>query len=291
MPDPEPPRGPRPQLSEFKGGASDDAKGWLRKFDLLANRYNWTNDDKIFQLSYNLSGAAGTWIASQPAATQQAWPTLRAAFEARFTGSEPALVIQAKLYNRKLLSTETIDDYQSDILSMGNALGRETEQMAASFVQGLPEQMREYVLGTDTHTLDSYTRRAKLYASQHPVVPHLTAQPSLSMAMACPEVSQNLDGIKTELVNAVQESFKALSVRGRGRGRGRFRDSGRFGRQRSGSRERYRRSQSPRRRHSKSPNRRVSFRDENDQDGCWVCGDVEHWARECPNKFQRQSKD
>lgn len=289
----QPPRGPRPQLNEFKGSPSEDAKGWLRKFDLLSTRYNWTNEEKIFQLSFNLSGAAGSWLSAQSDMTQSSWDDLRRAFESRFVNSEPALVIEAKLYNRRLLPNETIDMYYADIIGMGNQLGREPKQMAATFVQGLPELMRDYVLGTDTHTIESYTNRAKLYASRYPHNATAMSPVQNIQALVCKD--DEMKGLKTELVNAVTESFKSMSFqRGRGRNNTRNRDFGRNyrgRRDRSDSRGKSPHGQSPnyrRRGNSRSPGRKVRF---GENDVCWVCGSPQHWARECPERQGRQPKE
>lgn len=121
---------------------------------------------------------------------------------------------------------ESIDDYLGDILLLGTRLGRAPQQLACTFVQGLPADMQQFVLGTDNHTMDSYSSRAKLYyARQASNSVKGVATQSQHVAMS---VTNSLAEAKEEIVNAVTDSLKHLIVRDSG---DRYRDK---------SKERYR---------------------------------------------------
>lgn len=307
----------REKLPEFKG-PSDDAVGFLLKLDMLATKYQWPDSEKSFQLAFNLTGAASKWFTTLPQTVKGNWAQLRASFEGQFVNVEPLLVTEAKLSNRRLQAGESVDEYADDILLLGSRLGRAPQQLACTFLHGLPSDMQQFVIGTDTHTMDSYSNRAKLFqatqSSLHSAKPH-----THQIAMA---VSNPLSEVKDELINAVSDSFKQLHMHDknnqyRHKSRDRYRDQSRDryrerdnrqyrgrGHERGRNGRSYRSSSrsgshSPRRTHrSKSPYRgRSHSRDDRDtryskrvtfqskKRACYVCGSVAHWAKNCPDRF------
>ena len=152
-------------LADFSGNLSE-AKTWYRKFTLLAWKYEWDNAEKCLQLSFHLSDLAGVWFSSL---STDNWARLKAAFEKQFLNTEPTLVTKSKLQSREFQPhSETIDEYYSSILSVGATLGRNSEQLATNFMNGLPESIKDFVIGTDNHTMENYLSRARLYLARHP---------------------------------------------------------------------------------------------------------------------------
>ena len=277
-------------LADFSGNLSE-AKTWYRKFTLLASKYEWDKAEKCLQLSFHLSDLAGVWFSSL---STDDWARLKAAFEKQFLNTEPTLVTESKFQSRVFQPhSETIDEYYSSILSLGATLGRNSEQLATNFMNGLPESIKDFVIGTDNHTMENYSR-ARLYLARHP-----SGAKTVRFENRFPttEVVAGAD-----IVNAIAQGFKQLKVhmpshvrgRGRTRGYGRaqygrsnspYRGCGYYrgaapsprGRGFSGGRGRGRSSRG--RSHTPSPGRV----NQNDRGGaCYRFGDPDHWANECP---------
>ena len=270
----------RLKLPLFK--PTDDGKEWLRKFDLLKSHLDWSDDEALFQLSFNLDQEAGTWFSSLPPADKATINALRIAFTTKYVNAEPKLVTEAKLSARKLLTEESIDSLINDLTVLGTKLNKSQDDLANKFIQCLPDEYKSYVLGTDTHNWESYTTRARLYESlikQKNVTD--AALPVQSYQNDCQEL---IDQMKVMTVSWKQDHDKLHMYRQRSRDRekdrsrnkSRDRSKGRSYRDRSGSRERrYSRERS----WSRPRDKRVSF------DGCYVCGGP-HKAMNCDNKFK-----
>ena len=153
------------RLSEFKGDR-DQAAVWWSKFELLSTRYNWSDEDKCCNLGFNLSDNAGVWFSTLSADIKSDWTRLSAAFKSNFVECESRLILQSKL--QSLSFTSDLDDYYSQVISLGAKLGRSEEDIASAFLNGLPKLCQDFVLATDTHTLGSYVSRCRLFLARNP---------------------------------------------------------------------------------------------------------------------------
>lgn len=273
------------RLPEFRG-QGDDAELFLRKLDLLATKYRWEDQEKCFQLTFNLTGRAGSWYATLPDATQRNWVALKAAFESQFLNAEPKLITESKLNSRCLQAGESVDDYLADILSLGNKLNRSQDQLACVFINGLPTEMGQFCLGTDTHNLQNYTNRARLFFARGQSKANKADMPTNNI-VAAHESKPDHD----ELVNAITKSLQNLGFdRHQENSRSRSRDSS-TNKQRARSKSPFARSsvrtRSRDRKFNVPQNRRrrdegqktVRFR----RGGCFICGSYQHWAKHCRN--------
>ena len=197
------PHAPRLTLPEFNGQSGETAQVWYQRFNLLSTRYNWTDQEKVIQLGFHCVATAGTWFATLPPATRNGWNLLRPAFEAMFLNTEPPLVTESKLQSRVLQPNESIDSYYSSILSLGAALGRQPDNLATNFLNGLPESYRDFVAGTDNHVISNYVDRARLFHARHP---NKTVQFENQFAIT------DHTALKTDIVNAVAEQLKQFSL-------------------------------------------------------------------------------
>ena len=205
------------------------------------------------------------------------------------------MVTESKLQSRVFQPhSETIDEYYSSILSLGATLGHNSEQLATNFMNGLPKSIKDFVIGTDNHTMENYLSQARLYLARHP-----SGAKTVRFENQFPttEVAAGAD-----IVNAIAQGFRQLKVhmpshvRGRGwargygraqygrsnspyRGRGYYRGAAPSPRGRGFSRGRGRGRSSRGRSRTPSPGRV----NQNDRGGaCYRCGDPDHWANECP---------
>ena len=147
-------------LSNFSGKASE-AKPWYMKFHLLASKYEWDDTEKCF----HLSGNAAVCFSSLPEEDTKACGTLTPAFEQQLFDIEPALGTELRLQSCTLssLKLETVEEYYASILQFGSKLGHQPEQLMTNFLNGLPDAMKYFIIGTDKHTKDNYVTCSHLY--------------------------------------------------------------------------------------------------------------------------------
>jgi len=216
------------KIKEFSGSGAQTAESWWQKFEIATKINTWKDEDLVLQFPFYLSGAALSWYSALETTIKDDWARLKAEFEKFFLKQEPALVTESKLLSRKMKAGETLEEYMAELTELGSKLGKSVNSLATNFLNGLPSQaMRDFVVSTDSHTIDSYKNRARIYLARHPAA---TAVKFDSSAFFVEEEKQNHSS-NMEVINAITEGFKGLrkdlssfrgrsQYRGRGRGRG-----------------------------------------------------------------------
>ena len=193
-------------LPDFNGERSA-ATVWYAKFNLLKDRFKWSPDECLVHLGVRLNGNSGVWFASLSETVRANWDQVREQFEREFIKDEHQMVLMSKLQKLKFGVNDDIQDYYSEILSLGSKLNRSTEDIASNFIAGLPESMSRWVLTTDTHTLSSYLARAKLYLARW------TADKNVSFPDAGVfNISDSMQGFEDRIVHLISEKLGDLSV-------------------------------------------------------------------------------
>ena len=194
------------KLKEFSG--SQNAEGWWQKFKIAIQINDWKDTDCILQLPFFLTGAALSWYTALEAGTKTDWTKLSAEFEKFFLKQEPTLVTESKLLSRRMRAGETVDEFLAELIELGTKLGKSTNSLATNFLNGLPSQaMRDFVVSTDSHTIDSYKNRARIYLARHPTA---TSVKFDSSAFFVEEEVKTTDSSNIEVINAITEGFKSL---------------------------------------------------------------------------------
>ena len=206
--------------------------------------------------------------------------------------------------NLVLSSSETIEEYYASILQLGSKLGCQPDQLTTNFLNGLPDAMKDFIIGTDNHTMHNYVTHARLYLARHPLKSvRFENQFPVSKSNGARGVvpDEHFDKLKEELLDVVSKLMDRSSLprrprtRGQGSLRGRvgyahgFSPSGGFrggfasgcgstgcgnygGRGRGNFANRQGRTPSP---VSKTRCHRY------DNNLCYWCGSDQHWARNC----------
>ena len=240
------------KLKDFKGEKGDSAASWLRKFIKIAARQGWNDERKCEMLDLHLDGAADTWFSALPEDKQNNWAQLEEAFREQFIAYEPPMVTQSRFSNRVWeVASESLDDYVDNLKSYAARLNATAEQLMIKFVQGLPSDYQNFVLSTDTHALQTYVTRAKLYHARRQIDPNSSNFGRPNVVAMVEQLTDSISSLQVE-VNAIRSRGRYNDRRHSGsRERGSDRNS-----ERSPARSYYRnRSRSFERRRDKSPNR------------------------------------
>ena len=153
-----------------------------------------------------MTESAGNWFATLSDQVASKWEKLRPAFEKRFLNTEPPLALESRLQSRVLSPSETIEDYHSSILALGATLNISNNMLTGAFLNGLPENMKEFIIGTDSHTHDNYMNRARLVVACHP-----TKTVKFESQFPVEQSSgHNFKELQSAIVGAVTQSFEKM---------------------------------------------------------------------------------
>ena len=309
------------KLEPFNGGSEENGKVFLDKFVQLITSLNedrgsgkeLSDKQTLVKFSFNLGGKAADWYSNLDKATKTTWQLVQKAFEERYINGDSAVITYNKLQNRKWKShEESLDDYLSDIISLGQKSGRDKASLLVNYLQGLPRQYQRYCLMTDNHSLENYYNRSKLYQS---TMADTSTQKTVGFEniLMLEETKDQVDSLKKDIIAAVTSEFSKLTTqhnkntqrqsrprdrqsnRQFNRSNSRDYSNDRSNRSRSNSRG-YRGSYQPRYNNRNSRGRRFMSTGRNSQrrrlavNQCAKCYGYNHWARDCPsNKLNPHS--
>ena len=209
----------------FSGLPSEDAEKWLQKFiaftefkGIHANNIRVSGAFLTF-----LSGQAENWFNSLPDATKNDRGQLFQAFRDRFIIVQPATLIT--LQGRKLLPSETIDNYANDIEQYCNQLQMNEQQKIYQFLSGLDHNIFIQIMLTKPATLADAIQAARIAlmtSRSPPSMPNnekqqtiQQPQPQIYFMSSPPFASNNFPssshGVQTNLVSASQFAPNMLS--------------------------------------------------------------------------------
>lgn len=141
---------PRPFFPSFSGKHDEWDSFWL-KFELLAKRYNWSDEKQREQLLLCLKDEAMNFAASLGPEIRGNLPVFVQALRDRFTHSTPAETVRASLNNIKKSSKETIQEYASRVRTLMTkgypdigCTETFTQMTIHHLLQGLPDQTIAY---------------------------------------------------------------------------------------------------------------------------------------------------
>ena len=229
-----------------------DGRDFMDKIEMVKTACDWDDKEAAIQMQLHLTGPASTWIRTMVKDTVKAkWDTLLSAFKERWVNQDPLLLTEQKLLARKLQPGESLEEYYAAILDFAQKLGRTPDEMAAYFVGGLPDVVKENVLSGDTHDLGNYMRRAKMFIARNPAYKSVSFD-SVHMVSAADNQRNMAAEISKEVVGSIADMMSELKISSRpnkGEDDKRSRESSPY---RSRERKRYRERERFRDRYSSS---------------------------------------
>ena len=102
------------KIQPFSG--QEDWQVWVSRFETLAMRYGWTEDEKLDQLLPRLDGLAGQFVFTQlPTSILANYRELLKELNCRFRKVETSRAYAVKFSNRNQRPGETAEDYAADL--------------------------------------------------------------------------------------------------------------------------------------------------------------------------------
>jgi hypothetical protein len=304
----------------FNGTNASEARAHFLSFrDYLVIHHVNDANEAITRFRFTVTGKARRWLEGR---NFQDVDDLERQFLTRFEGAPPEEADVETLTKLKMVAGESIEDYSFRVQELTQRLAIPARLTLGYFIQGLPAQMKLFVMGQNPNNIDAAIASANRYK----------AISTSASGENIPKVAFNLNSLQED--ETLCETFTNMAIqkpnqqfsRGRSpkptfgkmrrwrspsttgdestspprRGRDERRlsksDRGdpryrRDSQSRSGRYRRSSRSQS-RDRYSKdrrSRERSIDRRNRNESPkrtrlGCFVCGEETHFARECPDK-------
>jgi hypothetical protein len=209
----------RLKMPTFSGSSSERVTQWIKTFDRWCTLSNYKDDQKASLLPFVLVGTAAkiyeAWDISGSMPT--AWTDVKAKLEAQFQDKSRVKIYEATLLRRKLLSSESFDDYYADIISLCSSVKFDmpNSDKIHHLLKGLPENLVQFILFKEPQTpedvLKAYTthKTAKLLTTptdseNQTVVPAAAAVTNDSVASALISKFENLLQIQNEKITELQ---------------------------------------------------------------------------------------
>ncbi|XP_070183906.1 uncharacterized protein [Littorina saxatilis] len=240
-------------------GTSIDLNDYLEHFDGVSTWNEWTEEEKGIQLSLSLRGAAQQVLGYLQQEEKRDFVALTSALAKRFSPKERVMSYRCEFRNRRRRKQETVEEYGFALCRLATRAYRDMETGARElilieqFIGGLSEEaLRERVQFGHPSTLDEAVSLAGEYvAFKNNGFPEKTLKKPEDAGSAIRYVGGG-DGKKEENANEEDMSRKVdmleKKIEELSRGRARKPETG----------------------------------------SCFVCGDPQHFARQCPRKKERQ---
>ena len=152
------PRGPQTKLPTYEG--KEEIEVFLVPFERLAERYNWTETEKIDRLYKSLKGKAMWYVCSLPKAMTANYISIRDSLTKRFGRKDPPATVRRKLAEIRQKG-ESNDEFGEEVRRLitqaypGTDLEMQDQLAAESFLRGYRNSRIAYdVLNRNPKTLN-----------------------------------------------------------------------------------------------------------------------------------------
>lgn len=211
---------PRLRMPTFSGSSDERVNQWIKTFDRWCTLSHYTDDQKPSLLPFVLVGTAAkiyeAWdISSSIPAT---WRDIKSKLENQFQDKSRKKIYEATLLKRKLLASESFDDYFADILSLCSSIKSDmsNDDKIHHLLKGLPEGLVQFIMFKDPQTpedvLKAYTthKTAKLLTSG--ISPEIESNVPAAVSVPSEHVSAALLSQFENLLKTQNEKISELQI-------------------------------------------------------------------------------
>ena len=146
----------------YSGNPDDDLDSFLTRFDDYATLKEFTGPKKILALGTCISGHARVFLDTISSSEKDTVNKIAALLKANFEGPSWKWSIESQLLNRKQRSTESLDNYSSDIMLWCRQSKKSEAETLSIFVRGLLPSLRAFVMAKQPETFRAALDAARL---------------------------------------------------------------------------------------------------------------------------------
>jgi hypothetical protein len=154
-------------MPTFAGASHEHITHWIKIFDKWCILSNFKDNQKSNLLSFVFTDSAAKILAAWDSSDSipADWETCKEKLIAQFSDSSRVKVYEATLLRRKLLPSETFDEYFADILSLCSSVkpNMPDSDKIQNLLKGLPENVVQFLLFKEPKTTDDVLRGYSSY--------------------------------------------------------------------------------------------------------------------------------
>ena len=187
---------PKPFTGHQKGAT---AESWLDYFQSYTEYSSLPVVEQLRLFKLLMSDAAAAWLRSLPEPTKASLDVLLTAFRQRFAITDVHRWQQAAdMWSRQQQSTETVDEFASDIINMAKRVPvNDAQLLRFAIIKGLKPDIRLHVLQSAAATVEDVLKAARIAEAALAVT-----APSSDVASLTHQVSELLSALKTSALQS-----------------------------------------------------------------------------------------
>jgi hypothetical protein len=155
---------------KFAGELHDNGWYWLEKFEAYCARLNIVDNNRISTFILLITGPCENWYMLLPNDQKDTYPHLRAAFLARFTGDQNNLAANELFYTRMQLPGESVAKYIDEMMTIGNKIQINANQIISQIKRGLAPPIKMHVLSHNINDLNTLIQQATIAENYQPLM-------------------------------------------------------------------------------------------------------------------------
>jgi hypothetical protein len=150
--------GSKLKMPTFSGSESENINQWLKIFNKWCTLSNFKDNQKSSLLSFVFIGSAAKILAAWDSADAipNDWAAATAKIKLQFSDSSRTKVHEATLLRRKLLPSESFDEYFADVINLCSLVKPDMPEVdkIQNILKGLPENIVQFLLFKDPQTTE-----------------------------------------------------------------------------------------------------------------------------------------
>ena len=146
---------------EFTGKSSDNARDFLSTFKNYCKLNGIDGEDKLLTFEMCLAGAAKCWFSGLAEEITQDFKKIEEHFNNTYIQNSRWLHV-TMLENRKLLPTESAENYINDLSELAQLVGVKNDELSKALIRGLPSILKRHVVSFNPTTLAETIQRILL---------------------------------------------------------------------------------------------------------------------------------